>query len=686
MRVNTSSLSRSIVRALWLALASSLVLNGFWAAAAHAYWPVSPFANLDVAPAATDPAAEAVCASGDGGVWVLWSEWSGSSLDLRVQRVDVVGRRQLGDHGRLVFTDIDRVSHIAADGAGGCFVVASGAMPAPGSGSCVRVQHVGVDGALLWGDAGVLADSARYYTWQPGVLADGSGGAFVSWTWSTQFLVAPFPGCLQHLDATGAATWTSGAVTLPWSLGITRRLEPLVAMVRAANGGIFVASPTTYFSGVAAARLSAEGEWGPTFWVSGSSNEVRLFADGENGALVGAARYAYRVTSLQRLDATGVASWPGHGIVPITDSEASVLFAPNGARGAWFVSSDTLTGTMRASEVDSNGVMMPGAAVLPLVGSLVDYGVCSAGLADGIAWCGSAFPTATEMDPVRLVFARVRWSAGVPALVCSTTVAAPPPGSGLRANYMYGLTGLEDGACVAWHTLEPTTGYSPPRMYLTRVDRDGFLGTTEPVIESALDVPGDAGGVVRLHWRPSDLARTPGVNALVYDVLRADERSGPWETIASGLVSAASGDSLDAPTFADSSAVCDCRTWFVVRARAAGGIVRDSPPIAATSFRDDALAVPTEASARIKLEVVSPSSARAHVVVRFALPRSQFVSLVLHDAAGRRVRVLERGWLPAGSYERGFDRRDEAGLRSGLYLVRLTSGAETRTKKLVLID
>jgi flagellar hook assembly protein FlgD len=53
---------------------------------------------------------------------------------------------------------------------------------------------------------------------------------------------------------------------------------------------------------------------------------------------------------------------------------------------------------------------------------------------------------------------------------------------------------------------------------------------------------------------------------------------------------------------------------------------------------------------------------------------------------GRRVRVLERSALPAGTHRIEWDGRDEAGVRTrdGIYLVRMSAAGQSWTRKLVL--
>lgn len=62
------------------------------------------------------------------------------------------------------------------------------------------------------------------------------------------------------------------------------------------------------------------------------------------------------------------------------------------------------------------------------------------------------------------------------------------------------------------------------------------------------------------------------------------------------------------------------------------------------------------------------------------------MTLAVHDAAGRMVRMLASGWLPAGAHQTIWDLRDQAGLQvpSGIYFVRLGTPAGVRSLHLAV--
>jgi hypothetical protein len=68
--------------------------------------------------------------------------------------------------------------------------------------------------------------------------------------------------------------------------------------------------------------------------------------------------------------------------------------------------------------------------------------------------------------------------------------------------------------------------------------------------------------------------------------------------------------------------------------------------------------------------------------IRFALPNPGRVTIMLYDVAGREVRTLVDGELPAGWHQTVLDAQ---GLASGIYFCRLTAGEFTDARKLLLL-
>lgn len=91
---------------------------------------------------------------------------------------------------------------------------------------------------------------------------------------------------------------------------------------------------------------------------------------------------------------------------------------------------------------------------------------------------------------------------------------------------------------------------------------------------------------------------------------------------------------------------------------------------------DDEVAIKTELSQNY------PNPFNPSTSIRFTLRTSHIARLTVYDMLGREVAVLVDGVMSAGSHQVSFD---GAGLASGIYLVRLTSGSEIHTMRMTLL-
>ncbi|MFH1841876.1 MAG: C25 family cysteine peptidase [bacterium] len=82
-----------------------------------------------------------------------------------------------------------------------------------------------------------------------------------------------------------------------------------------------------------------------------------------------------------------------------------------------------------------------------------------------------------------------------------------------------------------------------------------------------------------------------------------------------------------------------------------------------------------------------PNPVRGSTTINFALSRTEPVKLRIYDLAGRCVRTLVNGPLPQGPGSLVWDGRDNAGqlAAGGVYLYRLETNKEIRTRKLLLV-
>jgi hypothetical protein len=77
-----------------------------------------------------------------------------------------------------------------------------------------------------------------------------------------------------------------------------------------------------------------------------------------------------------------------------------------------------------------------------------------------------------------------------------------------------------------------------------------------------------------------------------------------------------------------------------------------------------------------------PNPFNPSTIIKYSIPTSEFVSLIVYDMLGKEVATLVNEEQSAGNYEVDFN---AAGLSSGIYFYKLTAGSFVETKKMILM-
>ena len=92
-----------------------------------------------------------------------------------------------------------------------------------------------------------------------------------------------------------------------------------------------------------------------------------------------------------------------------------------------------------------------------------------------------------------------------------------------------------------------------------------------------------------------------------------------------------------------------------------------------------------------KLRLLRPSpnpfTASTHIVYSVPVGDSQAAKLVVHDVSGRVIRSLVNAVQAPGQHRTLWDGTDDAGksVGAGAYFYRLTVGAETATRRMLMV-
>jgi len=109
----------------------------------------------------------------------------------------------------------------------------------------------------------------------------------------------------------------------------------------------------------------------------------------------------------------------------------------------------------------------------------------------------------------------------------------------------------------------------------------------------------------------------------------------------------------------------------------------DSLNVIITGIAENEISIPKE----YNLEQNYPNPFNPSTTIRFQLPQSRDVSLIVYNMLGQKVRTLLNNTVSAGDYKIEWDGRDDSGkdVASGIYLYRLTSKNFVRSQKMLLI-
>jgi hypothetical protein len=326
---------------------------------ASADWP--PFGRA-VNTAAGNQAVSAIATDDAGGAIITWVDFRDSAADIFAGRVLASGELDAAwpVNGRGLRTDPDALGDepedpafpvIVADGAGGAIVAwqdgRSGA-----TGTDIYAQHILASGAVdpAWPANGVALCVVPGVQDIPTIVADGAGGAIVTWMDGRDFSLTSIDIYAQHVLSTGAVdpAWPANGRAL--CTAPTPQAFPTIASDGA--GGAIV-TWYDFRSGVTsidiyAQRVLSSGVVDPAWPVNGRALctaireqfEPKIVADGAGGAIVTwyDVRSGTNRVFAQHVLASGAVdpAWPvdGRAVTNGALSEESPKLVSDGAGGA----------------------------------------------------------------------------------------------------------------------------------------------------------------------------------------------------------------------------------------------------------------------------------------------------------------------------------------------------------------
>jgi hypothetical protein len=337
---------------------------------AAAVWPTDPLVNVPLCTANGDQVLPISIRDGAGGAIVTWSDTRNgdANSDIYVQRISAAGTVQWSANGVALCAaaGAQRFPVLAPDGAGGAIVVWSDER-AVGSNHAVYAQRISAAGAVQWAVDGVALDDNCQDMFSP-ILADGVGGAFVSWSRDGDIYA-------QHISSDGEVQWQANGVPL------CTAVDPQAEVCLGPDGadGI-IAAWVDSRSGdrdIYAQRVSTTGaiQWAvdgvPLCSVSGVQQSPMIVTDGTGGAIVQWSDMRHNTgwvaAYAQRISASGVVQWPTNGVALSLLTQGNLMIVADESGGA-IATRAGLPGTPRiyAQRISHDGAIqwMPGGVAL----------------------------------------------------------------------------------------------------------------------------------------------------------------------------------------------------------------------------------------------------------------------------------------------------------------------------------
>jgi len=321
---------------------SALVLLALQVRPALAAWPTDPTVNVPLCTATGAQSYPDAARDASGGIIVAWDDQRSGPRDIYARRVDGNGTPRWTVDGVAVCTATGEQYEpkLVPDGSGGAIIAWTDWR---GTAYDIYAQRVDSTGTTKWTANGVAICSAADFQADPELVADGSGGAIITWSDPRNGIDRIYA---QKVNANGAPQWTANGLLLTTS--VSGQARPVI--VSDGAGGAIVGwedyrnGEVDIFAQHVLANGGIDPAWPPAgravalSW--GDQDAPVLAVDGSGGAIVSWAQWngGTRDIVAKHLLASGVIdpAWPSAGRFLNSDfyDQAAPAIVADGAGGA----------------------------------------------------------------------------------------------------------------------------------------------------------------------------------------------------------------------------------------------------------------------------------------------------------------------------------------------------------------
>jgi hypothetical protein len=286
----------------------ALLLLGFtfFALGIKAQWSSNPALNNEVAVQSGWKEIPSMCSDGSGGAIIAWLDWNLGDLGVYVQRINSNGNIlwQVNGIGISAIHSVDPM--LVSDGTGGAIIVwKTGTI----NNEDIFAQRINGAGVVQWAANGVTLCNATNTQYHKSIIADGAGGAIVTWSDDRAALSDP-ELYAQKINANGIIQWAVNGV----KVSTTMEFYETPRLVSDGAGGAIIAWVSPNYK-IYCQRVTSNGmaQWTANGVllsnVQGNFSEVDITTDGSGGAIL---------------------CWEGTGVVDIEDDIFARRILSNG--------------------------------------------------------------------------------------------------------------------------------------------------------------------------------------------------------------------------------------------------------------------------------------------------------------------------------------------------------------------
>jgi hypothetical protein len=430
--------------------------------------------NQAICSAPFNQMAPSAVSNGAGGSLLAWADLRSGDMDIFVQETNSFGVPQWTTDGIPVckVNGFQQFPKVVADGVGGAIVVWQDLR---GPDQDLYAQRVNGNGSIVWTAGGVPVCGAAGVQELPQIVADGLGGAVIAWV---DHRGADADVYVQHLDASGNATWAADGVALCSATGDQTELS----LSSDGWGGAIALwkDKRTTATDIFGQRVNSAGvpQWTPNgapVCAAGNDQQSPIgVSDGAGGVIAAWAdhRGADWDVYTQRLDGTGTPAWTLDGIGASTAAgdQTAPKICGDGGGGAILAWEDRrgANSDIYAQRVNVSGSPVwaaNGAAVCNASNDQVSPAITADDIGGAlISWSDGRTP-ANGTD----VYAQRVSGAGASAWAANGVVLCDTLGNQETPAVVYDGEG---GVIVAWRDFRPGTNSD---VYSQHVDGGGLL-------------------------------------------------------------------------------------------------------------------------------------------------------------------------------------------------------------------